>query len=283
MPVPEGAQPAPPDGVPPAARERPPSGHSVASALAQLTLELQKKEALVAQMRTMNEEASAGLHTDSPGGAQNPGFVQSFAQVVLQLRAIDDRIRERMVELQALGVDGSVFGRGGAEAGLPSMAPAPLYPHTAAAMPGPDADTLSSRAFDAATEFVAACRAKMEREMMTAQPSASTGQRPMVVEGSTRPDSQHQEEETSQHAETTLSMDWESGDGPRLLSFVSRCLQSVVLLNWGGTGTVPLPSLAAALDLALSQLQPRVPANEPLLGEARSALAALKSQFSATA
>ena len=179
------------------------------------------------------------------------------------MSSVDDRKRERMLELQALGMDGQA-GVGGV-AGLPPTAPGlapsapgPAPPPAPTHAPGPDPDTLASRAFDAASEFVAACRARMDEET-----------RKLAGGGAAAPEA------------LAALMKWDEGDGPRLLSFVSRCLQSVVLLNWGGTGTVPLPSLAAALDLALSQLHPRVPANEPLLGEARSALAALKAQFMA--
>jgi hypothetical protein len=47
---------------------------------------LDKKEALLVQLRNMNEEAAAGMHTDGEAGSSDytPGFQRAYAAVLMQ-------------------------------------------------------------------------------------------------------------------------------------------------------------------------------------------------------
>ena len=65
----------------------PPPSPSPSAALSQLVVELDKKEALVQQLRGMNDEAAAGAHADASGAAAPP-FVNAYANVMLQLKDV---------------------------------------------------------------------------------------------------------------------------------------------------------------------------------------------------
>lgn len=54
----------------------------------QLVVGLDKKEALLLQLRAMNDEAAAGVHSADAGGSAAPGFVGAYAGVVLQLKEV---------------------------------------------------------------------------------------------------------------------------------------------------------------------------------------------------
>ena len=49
---------------------------------------LDKKEALLLQLRAMNDEAAAGMHAADASGAAAPAFVNAYAGVVLQLKDV---------------------------------------------------------------------------------------------------------------------------------------------------------------------------------------------------
>lgn len=49
---------------------------------------LEQKEALLLQLRAMNDEAAAGVHSADASGAAAPGFVGAYAGVVLQLKEV---------------------------------------------------------------------------------------------------------------------------------------------------------------------------------------------------
>jgi len=49
---------------------------------------LDKKEALLLQLRAMNDEASAGMHAADASGAAAPEFANAYAGVVLQLKDV---------------------------------------------------------------------------------------------------------------------------------------------------------------------------------------------------
>lgn len=48
---------------------------------------LDRKEALLMQLRNMNDEAEAGLHLDN-SGRHTEGFQLSYAQIVLELKQV---------------------------------------------------------------------------------------------------------------------------------------------------------------------------------------------------
>lgn len=65
---------------------------------------LDKKEALLLQLRAMNDEAAAGVHSADASGAAAPGFVGAYAGVVLQLKEVGRRCSaaSRVCQLCAL-------------------------------------------------------------------------------------------------------------------------------------------------------------------------------------
>ena len=55
---------------------------------------LDKKEALLLHLRSMNDEAAAGMHADAAGRA-SPQFVNAYSSVVLQLRDVSSTLPAR--------------------------------------------------------------------------------------------------------------------------------------------------------------------------------------------
>ena len=57
-------------------------------------VDLDKKEALLLHLRSMNDEAAAGMHADAAGRA-SPQFVNAYSSVVLQLRDVSSTLPAR--------------------------------------------------------------------------------------------------------------------------------------------------------------------------------------------
>jgi trehalose/maltose hydrolase-like predicted phosphorylase len=53
---------------------------------AQVSKVLDRKEALLLQLRAMNDEAEAGLHLDAATGRHTQAFQQNYAGVILELK-----------------------------------------------------------------------------------------------------------------------------------------------------------------------------------------------------
>ncbi|KAL6778067.1 hypothetical protein ACKKBG_A16795 [Auxenochlorella protothecoides x Auxenochlorella symbiontica] len=305
--APGTAAPGPPPHPPPpgsTASVRPQA--AAAALLSELTMAMHKKEALVAQLNLMNDEAAAGVHTDSAGGAQNPGFVRAFASVIVQLKAVSDRIFEKLQELRDDGGPGGAgpdaYGPaprgddGGGEAQGPALSPADLAP-----------EALAAASLEAAERVVEACRGQLAGGARRSgqatgeggeDDAAGGGGDEAPAGGGTRAGaggdaggdlaagpSTGAEEPASPDAAAAAAqrsrggVDWGSASGRRLTRLIQSCVQTLLLLQRGTTAPVPMAALAAALDVAIAGVRPHAPANEGLLTEVRGALSALKSQI----
>ncbi|KFM27745.1 hypothetical protein F751_2736 [Auxenochlorella protothecoides] len=294
--APGTAAPGPPPHPPPpgsTASVRPQA--AAAALLSELTMAMHKKEALVAQLNLMNDEAAAGVHTDSAGGAQNPGFVRAFASVIVQLKAVSDRIFEKLQELRDDGGPGGAgpdaYGPaprgddGGGEAQGPALSPADLAP-----------EALAAASLEAAERVVEACRGQLAGGARRSgqatgeggeDDAAGGGGDEAPAGGGTRAGaggdaggdlaagpSTGAEEPASPDAAAAAAaqrsrggVDWGSASGRRLTRLIQSCVQTLLLLQRGTTAPVPMAALAAALDVAIAGVRPHAPANEGLLTE----------------
>ncbi|BDA45560.1 probable protein lin-9 homolog at C-terminar half [Coccomyxa sp. Obi] len=69
-------------------------------ALVEVSTVLDRKEALLMQLRTMNDEAEAGMHLDS-SGRHTEAFQAAYAKVVLELKQVNEVLETSLGQLQA--------------------------------------------------------------------------------------------------------------------------------------------------------------------------------------
>lgn len=247
-----------------AGQQRPTSGAD-AAALADLTAVLDRKEALLAQLRAMNDEASAGLHLDA-SGAGSPAFVQAYASVVLQLKEINEKVQGRLMDLERRGHTVlSAMGQAGATEGLRAAAAAA---EGAGPLPAASAEALSLGALTEARGVIEACRRRL------ADAAASAARR-VEAEG--------EEAELVEPPTPARLIDWSSEAGRALGGLIEGCAWALLLLQHGAERATPPATLSAALDHSLQAVKPQSQRNVALYDEITAAMGALKTQLSAVA
>lgn len=220
----------------------------------QLATSLDKKEALLVQLRHMNDEAQAGLHTDAATGAANPQFAQSYAQVVLRLKEINDSVQARLVELERGGVGA---------AGVAVLADDPGAPPPGSALP-PELRRLNGAITVGA--LAASALNEARRVVQTCRGNMAGG-----------------DEQVGENGGGRGGIDWSTPEGAMLGGVIEGAVWSLVMLQQGADRLVPAAVLAAALDTSLQSVKPKAEANQALFAELEEAMQALKLQLTASA
>lgn len=266
--------------------------------LLQLVVGLDKKEALLLQLRGMNDEAAAGVHGGA-GATAAPPFVNAYASVVLQLKDVSGLQAgaggcAAALQHQQLGASLA------ADAALQrQLQPLRLQPPEP---PAQTAEAFSAAALEQAHGIIATCRRKLaESALAEEREAADAGLAPPVpspdaAQGGAADGAavQQQEQEQAQGggaeaaaaapAPAAAPLDWGSGEGLRLGGLIVGCVHSLVLLLRGAQsgGGLPPAALPAALDAALRAVAPHSAANQQLFREIEEAMRGLQQQISAS-
>eukprot|EP00887_Chlorella_sp_A99_P005777 scaffold1.g5777.t1 len=245
--------------------------------LSELSVLLDKKEALLVQLRAMNDEAAAGVHTDVPGADSGPfNFKGAYAQVVLQLRDMNEEVQRKLVQLEKEpGENGAEEGPPGSSGLEAALGQTPL-----------SADSLANVALGEAATLMAACRQKLADAAAEAaqpppppqQPAANGVEPGQTPEAPPVPAADGAASSAAQPA-PAAGMDWAAPEAQRLASLIQGCVWSMVLLQRGCDRSMPLQVLTDALDTSLAHARPKADANLPLFAEVQQAMAALKQQL----
>lgn len=195
----------------------------------QLAANLDKKEALLVQLRQMNDEAQSGLHMDPATGAPVAAFAQAYAQVVLKLKEINEAVQAKLLDLE----------RGPADADMVPPPPGSTLPPELAAMGSAiTAQALAASALSEARQVVDSCRRKVGEAaaevvegVAKAEPDAGSGAAGPIA--------------------ASTGIDWASEEGRLLGGVIEGAVWSLVLLQQGADKLVPAGALAAALDNCL--------------------------------
>lgn len=191
--------------------------------MAELATSLDRKEALLAQLRQMNDEASTGMHNDPVTGTMNGVFSQTYNQVSQKLKEVNAVVQAKLAELER--------GAGAGSALLEELSGAikdgQLAPELLA---GPiTAHSLAAATLKEARSVVQTCRQRLAAE---AALKARAG-------GTTSP----AEGEPPKEPETIT----EIFSGP-LANIIEGAVWSLVTLQQGSDRLVPAAALVGALD-----------------------------------
>ncbi|KAI3433426.1 hypothetical protein D9Q98_003241 [Chlorella vulgaris] len=278
--------------------------------LSKLVVELDKKEALVQQLRGMNDEAAAGAHADASGAAAPP-FVNAYANVMLQLKDVNVGLQDKLEHVVKHGSDPAAT-RGAADASAVQQqllqqqlaaggaAEAVLQSQLVAHTP----EALSAAALEQARSVIAICCGKLaesaaaEDELETGAASlpssaAYGGAAPWRGAAGKAASTQAQEGQTlkgqderaaaAAAASSNADLVKSNGEGQRLGALIEGCVHSLVLLLQGARNgsLLPVATLSAALDQALQTVQPASAANLGLYREIEEVVSGLKQHISA--
>ena len=228
--------------------------------MAKLMAALDRKEAILSQLRAMNDEAAAGVHT-VPGGSQgtlSPAFVQSYADLTHRLEEMSRLVQEHMDAVEkGPGVTFAVE-LCQAAAATTSVLPAALQYSPVTPL------VLQTWAQHEATEVVNASMKKLDL-------------------GKTH-EGRSEEGQVKEPAEEPLGID---GSGPKdddlgpLRPMIEGAIQTMLVLKAGADRIVPANSVASALNDAVLSVKPKSVANAGVYTEVEHIIAQIKQSLTA--
>lgn len=272
--------------------------------MAELATILDRKEALLAQLRLMNEEAASGLHTDSATGTTSTAFTQAYSKVVLKLKETNDAVTKKIAELE----QGSETGEWAGEiAG--SVEGARLPPEL---LQGPiTAQTLAAAGLNQARRVIELCKSRLAESLAGRVALQIANQQAQEISGDVV---EHGEKSAGAGASTYLEKEKDTRlemENPKATENVEKyseqqlneqlpegllmsamlpehgigALEPVIegavwtlaLLQQGADKLVPPIALTAALDNSLLNVKPKAVANAALYTEVEAAMRSLKS------
>ncbi|KAK9820084.1 hypothetical protein WJX72_005985 [[Myrmecia] bisecta] len=275
------------------------------SNLVEVTAALDKKEALLLQLRTMNDEAEAGVH-NTPSGERSEAFQQAYAAVVLQIKQINERLEASMFQMQGpaarsnpqAGAVVATLQRAGVTPAT-SPRPAASTPVTPLAGAGPPTSAGPSPILDASNPGWQRVWGQAQGMVRTFQAQIADDQAWDAGQEPAGPSSQAaggqqthdtaaagQQPPTAAHAaQDSAAAEAEHGykegsdEAAKLQSIVAGCVSMLITLQEASESPAPAVSMAAALDTALQALQPHAETNRPIYEQIQASVGVLKSQL----
>jgi hypothetical protein len=237
--------------------------------MAEIATNLDRKEALLAQLRQMNEDASNGEHNDPATGEVSPAFTQAYTSIAVKLAEVNEILQGKLQLLEqsaitgggggGAGVGGGTVG-GGAAALAEELARGDLVSLPAELLQGPITKaTLSNAAKNAASKVTETCRQKIEQS---------------------RRDSQQQQRDRDQ-PETQFVSDSHLPSGA-VAPLIEGATWTLSLLQLGADRVVPASALVGALEAAILKVKPAHVVNAVLYTEIEAVMDTLKQQLLAS-
>jgi hypothetical protein len=224
--------------------------------MAEIATNLDRKEALLAQLREMNEDAGSGNHIDPATGEISIAFTQSYTSVVMKLSEVNELLKTRLQQLER--GDGGV--NTGAVALADELARSDGINLPLELMQGPITKaTLLSAAKNEALKVTQACRQRIEES---------------------RRDTQQQQRD-QQQPETAFNGDSHVATGA-VAPLIEGATWTMSLLQLGADRVVPASALVSALEMAILEVKPAHVVNAVLYTEIEAAMDSLKQQFLAS-
>ncbi|KAL4524695.1 hypothetical protein Ndes2437B_g03526 [Nannochloris sp. 'desiccata'] len=227
--------------------------------MAEIATNLDRKEALLAQLRQMNEDAGNGNHNDPATGEVSIAFTQAYTSVVMKLAEVNEILQTKLQQLER-GGGGGTGGNTGAVALADELARGDGINLPTELMQGPITKaTLLNAAKNAASKVTQACRKKIE---------------------DSRRDTQRQQRE-QQHPETASFGDSHVATGA-VAPLIEGATWTMSLLQLGADRVVPASALVSALELAILEVKPAHVVNAVLYTEIEAVMDSLKQQLLAS-
>jgi len=205
--------------------------------MAELATTLDKKEAILAQLRLMNDEATSGVHNDPTTGNLKATFTQMYAQVSQRLQEVNNAVRQKLQEMN----DSANPAAGSAAAALlEELANAaaegtPLPPDL---LEGPiTSDTLCASTLSQARNVMQSCKQRIIAEAAAAVEEAAKKREEGAAPSTART------RDTEAEVSAVLSSP--------LGKIIEGALWSLVTLQQGSDKLVPTNALLAALDTSI--------------------------------
>lgn len=244
--------------------------------MAELATNLDRKEALLVQLRQMNDEAGMGVHIDPTTGTPKAAFLQSYSSVILKLKEVNESVLNKIAELERApnGTADWVQDLTGPMEGARLPAELQNSPITA--------QTLAAAALNEARRVCTDCKSRLSHSMASRA----------VIQGVLRAQA-HQD-----------AVAWANPTGPAvpaldgapslpatsipvpndtwigaLEPIIEGAVWTLSLLQQGADRLVPAPALAMALDSSILSVKPKSVANAALYTEIETALKHLKLQL----
>ena len=247
----------------PAAVVRPPIALPDPAVMAEVATHLDRKEALLVQLRQMNEEASNGMHNDAATGQPNTTFSQAYTSVALKLMEVNEMLKAKLAELNRVG---NSAGSGVNVDELVSHPEGGKLP--AELIQGPiTATSLSAAARKEAEHVTSACRERVAAARATQQA---------------------QQAQVGVHVFNPIlfgeggKLDVATMPAAAVASLIDGAAWTLTLLQLGADRLVPANALTAALDGSILHVKPKSVVNAALYTEIEAVINALKHQLLAS-
>ncbi|KAK9904239.1 hypothetical protein WJX75_007439 [Coccomyxa subellipsoidea] len=268
-------------------------------ALVEVSTVLDRKEALLLQLRTMNDEAETGMHVDS-SGRHTEAFQAAYAKVVLELKQVNEVLETSLGQLQArnnphaeavaaaLNRTGSTE-RPGSSLMLPTSPLRARATETAGASQGgqagvaqqryPNAEAAWQAAWKEGRRLVQVYQAELKQGTWDAGRLAAEAH--ATTEAGTSAAAQAEKLEL-QGASSGAGTQPESGDPTEaawLSDLVNGCVSMLITVHQCTESEASAVYVQKALDSALASLTPRVAANRPFLADIQNSVDLLKQHL----
>ena len=233
------------------------------SVMADVATFLDRKEALLVQLRQMNDEAASGVHNDAATGKPNEIFSKSYASVAMKLSEVNEQLKEKLMELE-----NSANGGGNAAATINNQNTGDGMSLPLELLEEPiTAGTLSSAAIKEAKRFVLAGR---ERVVLQEDQKQSL----LSLEGG---------EDGGLGTGAFAAGGVKVGDAHLPTGAVAPLIEGAAwtlsLLQLGADRLVPAAALTTALDGSILSVKPSSVGNAALYTEIEATINSLKMQL----
>jgi DIRP/Myb-like DNA-binding domain len=233
-----------------------PRGMPDSAIMAEVATNLDRKEALLAQLRQMNEDACSGNHNDPGTGEPTIAFTQAYTSVVMKLVEVNELLQGKLQVLERSGLSGGT----GAVVLQDELARADGVSLPPELMQGPiTKSTLSNVTKNQAATVTQACRQKIEQS---------------------RRDT-HQQQRDQQQPETVYVSDAHLPTGA-VAPLIEGATWTLSLLQLGADRVVPASALVSALETAILDVKPAHVVNAVLYTEIEAVMDSLKQQLLAS-
>lgn len=227
--------------------------------MAEIATNLDKKEALLAQLREMNEDANSGNHDDAATGEISIAFTQAYTTVLMKLAEVNEILQTRLQQLEHSD-GGGAGGNSGAVALADELARGDGMNLPAELMQGPITKaSLLNAAKNAGSRVTRACRQKIEDSRRDL----------------------HRQQREQQQPETAFNGDSHVSTGA-VAPLIEGATWTMSLLQLGADRVVPASALVSALEMAILDVKPTHVVNAVLYTEIEAAMNSLKQQLLAS-
>lgn len=188
---------------------------------------LDKKEALLVQLRVMNDEAERGEHKDAVGG-DNPAFVQAYATVILQLKDTNEKVHAKLMDISKLPGFADPLA-------VPGLPPSGLGAVGRSGIPAEEQQHVTTMNQEA-LETSAATEAKAVLRSVAAKLS--------------------EDKDSQGHADVDVSASAVAKESTaRASKLIHACISMLVMLQQGTERSVPLDTLSSALESSIADMK----------------------------